>query len=94
MLVPDLVTSVTAAPPVRPSAAVNWLVASWNCSRLSRREAHQRSAVVVVPVVGAVDGRHHVRAGGSHEGHGPDVLLGPVEIGDTARPPAAAPASR
>ena len=27
--------SETAAPPVRPSAAENWLDASWNCSRLS-----------------------------------------------------------
>ena len=33
--VPDFVTSETAAPPVRPSAAENWLDASWNCSRLS-----------------------------------------------------------
>ena len=34
-LVPDLVTIVSAAPAPRPSAALNWLVASWNCSRPS-----------------------------------------------------------
>ena len=30
-----VVTIVSAAPEERPSVAVNWLVASWNCSRLS-----------------------------------------------------------
>ena len=51
-----------------------------------RRETHQRSAVVVVPVVGAVDGGDHVRAGGTHERHRPDVVLGPVEIGNRGGP--------
>jgi hypothetical protein len=32
VLVPDFVRIVSAAPAERPSVAVNWLVASWNCS--------------------------------------------------------------
>ena len=61
-MVPDLVTIVMAAPPVRPSAAVNWLVESWNCSsasvenvingppyRLSRLSAPSTVDVLLLP---------------------------------------------
>ena len=58
------------------------------------REVHQRPALAVVAVVGAVNGRAHVRARAPAEGHVPDTPLGRCRSGSSASRRAAAPASR